>query len=78
MYLREHSRGLYSSVIHWLVSDIPLLLLRTAQSALYGFILHYWMHLKGGGIILLLTISLSIYLSMYIVIDGVFVSTLLY
>eukprot|EP00602_Paraphysomonas_sp_CaronLab_P009688 CAMPEP_0185022730 /NCGR_PEP_ID=MMETSP1103-20130426/5431_1 /TAXON_ID=36769 /ORGANISM="Paraphysomonas bandaiensis, Strain Caron Lab Isolate" /LENGTH=1307 /DNA_ID=CAMNT_0027554945 /DNA_START=376 /DNA_END=4299 /DNA_ORIENTATION=+ len=48
VFLREHSRGLYSNLLHWLVSDTPVMVLRTVQSCLYGVIIHNWLHLKGG------------------------------
>jgi hypothetical protein len=48
VYLREQSRGLYSSFLPWMFEDIPVLVLRTIQSLLYGVIVFEILELAGG------------------------------
>ena len=40
VFLREHSRGLYSILPYWLINDIPLMAMRGLQSFIYSFIVH--------------------------------------
>jgi hypothetical protein len=49
VFLREHSRGLYSAFLHWLIDDIPLLLLRTIQGFMYAGIVHEMLKLDKEG-----------------------------
>ena len=69
VFLREHSRGLYSSLSHWYVSDNPIMLLRVVQGVCYGFVIHVWLQLRGGGeskqCRLTWTDCLSLFLSMF-------------
>lgn len=48
VFLKEHSRGLYSAYLRWLVEGKPLMLLRFFQGLLYGVIIHEWVGLQGG------------------------------
>ena len=48
VFLREHSRGLYSTVLHWLFEDLPLLGLRSLHSFLYAVIVHEILVLDNG------------------------------
>ena len=49
VFLKEHSRGLYTTGLNWVTGDSALLALRTVHSALYASILHYMVQLRGGG-----------------------------
>jgi len=49
VFLREHSKGLYSCGLHWVVNDIPLLFLRSIQAIAYAVIIHEILVLRGGG-----------------------------
>eukprot|EP00602_Paraphysomonas_sp_CaronLab_P005049 CAMPEP_0185030590 /NCGR_PEP_ID=MMETSP1103-20130426/17564_1 /TAXON_ID=36769 /ORGANISM="Paraphysomonas bandaiensis, Strain Caron Lab Isolate" /LENGTH=1294 /DNA_ID=CAMNT_0027565783 /DNA_START=13 /DNA_END=3894 /DNA_ORIENTATION=- len=49
VFLREHSRGLYSAFIHWIVDDLPLMLLRTVQAFVYAVIVHEILELNEDG-----------------------------
>lgn len=49
VFLKEHSRGLYSAFLRWLVEDTPLLLLRFCQGLMYAVVVHQWMGYQGGG-----------------------------
>lgn len=49
VFLKEHSRGLYSAFLRWLVEDKPLFLLRLGQGLMYAVIVHEWMGYQGGG-----------------------------
>ena len=48
VFLKEHSRGLYSLLWHWLVSDTSLLCLRTVHTCLYGLITYKMVELRDG------------------------------
>jgi hypothetical protein len=48
VFLREHSRGLYSTVLHWLFEDLPLLGLRSFHALLYAVIVHEILVLDNG------------------------------
>jgi hypothetical protein len=48
VFLREHSRGLYSTLLHWGVEDLPLLALRSLHSLLYAVIVHEILVLDNG------------------------------
>jgi hypothetical protein len=48
VFLREHSRGLYSTFLRWLVEPLPLLLLRSCQGLLFAYIIHQGYNLQGG------------------------------
>lgn len=48
VFLREHSRGLYSTFLRWLVEPLPLLLLRSAQGFIFALILQVGLNLQGG------------------------------
>ena len=48
VFLREHSRGLYSTLSHWLFEDLPLLFLRTIHSFLFSVIVHEILNLTDG------------------------------
>ena len=49
VFLKEHSRGLYSAFLRWVVEDKPLLLLRFFQGLMYAVIVHEWIGYQGGG-----------------------------
>ena len=49
VFLKEHSRGVYSLVSYWIVGAIPLLVLRTIHFVIYAVISHKLMGLEGGG-----------------------------
>jgi hypothetical protein len=38
VFLKEHSRGLYSCFLYWLWAPLPFLLLRGALGMVYGII----------------------------------------
>jgi hypothetical protein len=62
VFLREHSRGLYSTVLHWLFQDLPLLGLRSLHALLYAVIVHEILVLDNGNAgerELILSLSLS-------------------
>lgn len=46
IFLKEHSRGLYSCRMQWLLEDIPLLTLRAVHALIYSFPLHEIVKLK--------------------------------
>jgi ABC-type multidrug transport system ATPase subunit len=48
VFLREHSRGLYSTFLRWLVEPLPLLLLRSCQGFVFALIIHQGLGLQGG------------------------------
>lgn len=48
VFLREHSRGLYSTLIHWLFEDLPLLCLRTIHAFIFSVIVHEILVLANG------------------------------
>lgn len=48
VFLKEHSRGLYTTGLNWATCDFALLSLRTLHSGCYGLIIHYMIHLRGG------------------------------
>ena len=50
VFLREHSRGLYSTFLRWLVEPLPLLLLRSFQGFLYAVVIHEGLGLQGGDV----------------------------
>lgn len=48
IFLREHSRGLYSAVLQWAVDDLPLLFLRTVQCGMFAVPVHEILKLNPG------------------------------
>jgi ABC-type multidrug transport system ATPase subunit len=40
VFLREHSRGLYSIIPYWIINDLPLMTMRAFQSLLFSVIVH--------------------------------------
>ena len=50
VFLREHSRGLYSAFLRWLIDPIPLILLRSLQGFFYALIVHEGLDLQGGDV----------------------------
>jgi hypothetical protein len=50
VFLREHSRGLYSTFLRWLVEPLPLLLLRSFHAFIWASTLHFGYGLQGGDV----------------------------
>ena len=48
VFLREHSRGLYSIIPYWLINDLPLMALRGVQSFIFSFIVHDILQLNSS------------------------------
>jgi len=48
VFLREHSRGLYSILPYWMINDIPLMTLRAGQSVLFSLIVHEILQLNSA------------------------------
>ena len=47
-FLKEHSRGVYSSFLFWLVTPLPLYVLRGAGAVLFSFITYRMLHLTDN------------------------------
>jgi ABC-type multidrug transport system ATPase subunit len=63
VFLREHSRGLYSIAPYWLINDLPLMLMRGVQSFLYAFIIHEILQLNTDS-----SASNFFYLSIFVIV----------
>jgi len=50
VFLREHNRGLYSVLHNWLITDLPLLGIRSGQAMIYAVIVHQWIDFQDGEI----------------------------
>jgi hypothetical protein len=40
VFLKEHSRGLYSTFLYWLLSQLPLYILKSVSAVIFGVVVY--------------------------------------